>query len=56
MGELPSSDPRSWFDEEELDVCPACGEKAVPRSDARVAVCLACESVRIEDDGPRAVA
>lgn len=41
----PHSDPRSWFEEDELAACASCGEKAVPESDSKLAVCLACGAV-----------
>jgi hypothetical protein len=40
---------RSWFDDEELKVCPYCAEKtAVPRG-AGPSVCLSCEAVWVDD-------
>ena len=52
----PHSDPRSWFEEDELAACPFCGEKAVPRSDSKLAVCLACGAVLSEAGGSKAIA
>jgi len=51
-----SGDPRSWFDENELEVCPSCKEQAVPKNDAKVAVCLACEVVWVKNGEPQALA
>jgi hypothetical protein len=42
MSEPPSSDPLTWFSEGELDICPHCGKRAVPRTDDKTAVCLSC--------------
>jgi ribosomal protein L37AE/L43A len=48
-------DTRAWFDDDELDVCPFCGEKAVPRTGETVAVCLACEVAWTMDGEPHAL-
>jgi len=47
--------PREWFREDELERCPFCGERAVPRTDAEAAVCLTCEVAWIKDDEPQAL-
>jgi hypothetical protein len=52
MENVEPFDPRTWFREDELDVCPFCGVKAVPRHDLKAAVCLSCEVVWIKDDEP----
>ena len=51
----PGSDLRTWFDEEELEICPFCGARAVPRGDSKVATCLACEVVWIRDAEPHPI-
>jgi hypothetical protein len=43
-----------WFERDELDACPACGEQAsiqLPASGS--AICLACGSVTIAADTPQ---
>src|SRR3954467_10077037 len=49
-------DPLSWFDQDELEVCPSCNEKAVPASESKVAVCLLCEVAWIKDGEPQPLA
>jgi hypothetical protein len=49
MSEPPSSDPLTWFSEDELDICPHCGKRAVPHTDDKAAVCLNCEVAWIRD-------
>jgi ribosomal protein L37AE/L43A len=52
----PHSNPRRWFEEDELATCPSCGEKAVPRSDSKLAVCLACGAILSGADGSKTIA
>jgi ribosomal protein L37AE/L43A len=43
-------DPRTWFDEDELERCPFCGAMAAIRNESQIGICLACEVVWIKDD------
>jgi ribosomal protein L37AE/L43A len=49
------TDPRQWFREDELEICPFCGQRAVPATDSEVAVCLACEVAWTKDGDPRPI-
>jgi hypothetical protein len=54
MGELPVN-PRDWFEEGELDRFPFCGERAAIRTDAKVAMCIACQATWTTDGKPQRI-
>jgi ribosomal protein L37AE/L43A len=47
--------PRDWLEEGELERCPSCGERAVIRTDTKLAVCLACSVAWIVDGEPQPI-
>jgi ribosomal protein L37AE/L43A len=49
VGEPRSIELQRWFEDDELDACPFCGQQAVPRTDSKVSICLACEAVWLKD-------
>lgn len=55
MGRKPRDDLRStvlsWFSDDELKLCPHCGERAAVPSEPGPSVCLRCEVVWIERPG-----
>ena len=47
---MPPSSLRHWFEPDECDVCPPCGERAVVTTDA-ARHCLACGCIWLQADG-----
>jgi hypothetical protein len=44
-------DVLSWFSEDELKLCPYCGERAAVPTEPGPSVCLRCEVVWVETPG-----
>jgi hypothetical protein len=53
MDEPGAANLRDWFEENELDTCPFCGEKSAVWAESKIAVCLHCEVVWVKDGEPR---
>jgi len=47
---MPDFDPHQWFADEELEVCPACGERAALRIPTATLACVACGLIRSPAD------
>jgi hypothetical protein len=43
---MPDFDPHQWFGDEELEVCPACGERAALWIPTGTLACVACGLIR----------
>jgi hypothetical protein len=52
MSGLDKTNLRGWFDENELQTCPFCGEKSAVAT-AAIAFCLECGAVWLKNGEPQ---
>jgi hypothetical protein len=48
LRQLPDFDLHHWFDHEELDPCPACGERAALRLQSSSLLCIDCGHLQLD--------